>query len=320
MKNRTIILTLAFAFVALTFSQCSKDEIPAGEDMGQMTLKITDAPSDDTSISGTFITVSDVKVDGVSVEGFSKQTFEISALQNGATRTLFNGEVKAKNYSKVTLVLDMAADASGNAPGCYILDKTNKKHDLRASANQAVEIDLQKSIDVNAGSQTSVIVDFDLRKAISRGNAAVSQSEYSFVSTTELNNSFRIVFEEKTGSLKGKVQGSILADKNVVVYAYKKGTFTAATETQAQGSGQVRFTGAVTSANVDQNGDYHLAFLEEGNYEIYLASYSKDASGKVQFHGLLTVSSLTSGLLLNNVSVAAKASVTVNISITGLLS
>lgn len=320
MKNRRITLVLILTLIAVTFVQCSKDEISSGDDMGQFTVKITDAPSDDTSISGTYITVADLKIDGKSVEGFSKQTFEISALQNGANRTLFSGEVKSKNYSKVTLVLDMAADASGNVPGCYVLDKTSKKHDLRASASQTVEIDLQKSIDIVTGMQSSVVIDFDLRKAISRGNATVSQSDYSFVSHVELNNSVRIAAEEKTGSLKGKVQGSLLSDKKVVVYAYKKGTYSAATESQAQGSGQVRFAGAVTSANVDQNGDYHLAFLEEGDYEIILASYNTDASGKVHFHGLLTVSSLTSGLLLNNVSVAAKASVTVNINIIGSLS
>ncbi len=320
MKSKKLTLALTLALVAILFVQCKKDDDFAGDEFGQMTLKITDSPSDDASISGTFITVADVKVDGVSVEGFSKQTFDVSALQNGTTRTLFNGQVKAKNYSKVTLVLDMMADASGNAPGCYVLDKTNKKHDLRSSGSQTLEIDIQKSISVNQSAAAVLVIDFDLRKAIARGNTTVSQSEYSFIGTTELKNSFRIVSEEKTGTLKGKVQGSFLLDKEVVVYLYKKGSFSAATETQAQGQGEIRFAGAVTSAKVNQNADYQLLSIEEGDYEIHMASFSKDLSGKVHYHGYLSVSSLTPGIVLNNISVKANTSVTLNLSITGLLS
>lgn len=316
MKNRTIFLTLVMAFVSLAFIQCAKDEGPGGE-TGDLTIRITDAPADDTSVQGTFITVSEIKIDGKSLSGFQKQTFELSALQNGNARALFNGQLKTGNYSKVTLVLDMAADASGNAPGCYVLDNANAKHDLRASAAQSVELDLQRSMTVGSNSQTTLIIDFDLRKSVARGNSTVSQSNYSFVSAAELNNSLRIAFEESTGHLKGQVQGSLLSSKSVVVYAYKKGSFDAAAEPQPMGAGQVRFAGAVTSALVNQEGNYQLSFLEAGEYEIYLASYDRDSSGRLQFNGILSVSSLTNGLIPTSVNISAKTSVTMNISIPG---
>lgn len=315
-----MFMTLTFAFVSFLFIQCAKDDSPSTEETGSMTIRITDAPADDASVKGTFITVSGIKIDGKSLEGFQKQSFELSALRNGNARTLFTGQVRAGNYSKVTLVLDFAADASGNAPGCYVLDNANVKHDLRASTAQSVEIDLQKSMNVGANSQSTLIIDFDLRKSIARGNTAVSQSSYSFGSSAELKNSLRIAAEESTGHLKGKVQGSLMGSTKVIVYAYKKGTFDASTEQQPKGAGQIRFAGAVTSSLVDQEGNYQLSFLEQGEYEVVLASYDQESSGRLQFSGLLTVSSLTSGLIPTGVTIGAKASVTMNISITGLLS
>lgn len=320
MKNRTIIFMFAVAFLSMVSVSCSKEEsIDAGES-GNLTLRITDAPADDSSVKGTFITVSEIKIDGKSLEGFQKQSFELSALRNGNARTLFNGQLRAGNYSKVSLVLDMAADASGNAPGCYVLDNSNVKHDLRASTAQSVELELQKTVHVGANSQTSLIIDFDLRKSIVRGNSVVNQSAYSFVSSADLKNSLRIAAEGSTGHLKGKVQGGFMAGKEVIVYAYKKGSFDASAEPQPKGQGQIRFAGAVTSAKVDQEGNYQLSFLEEGEYEIILASYEKDTSGRMQYGGLLTISSLSSGIVTNHVSIGAKATVTLHISITGILS
>jgi cytoskeletal protein CcmA (bactofilin family) len=320
MKKRAIIMTLSFALVSLLFIQCAKDDSPSTGDTGNVTIRITDAPADDASVKGTFITVSEIKIDGKSLDGFQKQTFELSALRNGNARTLINGQVRAGNYSKVTLVLDLAADASGNAPGCYVLDNANVKHDLRASAAQSVELDLQKSMNVGANSQSTLIIDFDLRKSIARGNTTVTQSSYSFVSSAELKNSLRIAAEESTGHLKGKVQGSLMGSKKVIIYAYKKGTFDAAAEPQPKGTGQIRFSGAVTSSLVDEDGNYQLSFLEQGEYEVILASYDQEGSGRLQFSSLLSVSSLTSGIIPSGVAIGAKASVTMNINITGLLS
>jgi hypothetical protein len=319
MKNRTIVLTAILALLAFTFMQCSSDDVEKEAETGQVSFKITDSPSDDANISGTFITVSDIKVDGKSVEGFAKQSFEISALQNGNTRTLFAGHLKADSYSKITLVLDMAADASGNAPGCYVLDTSGKKHSLAASSESTMEIDLQKEMQVSAASQNNIVFDFDLRKAVVRQTDTSTGSNYSFVAKADMNTAVRVAAENKTGSLKGKVNNTLFTGKKVVVYAYRKGTFSTATELSAVLSGKAMFGKAVTSASVAQDGNYHLAFLEEGEYEVYLASYGADSSGKMQFHGLLTATSLTAETLLDKIALSANATVTVNINVTGIL-
>lgn len=319
MKKRTLFLSALICTLAFALVSCNKDETNPEGEKGRIVVKITDAPSDDASIEGTFITVAAVKLDGKVVEGFTKQTIEVSDLQSGKTHLLFNGDIQPGNYSRLSLVLDMATDVNGNAPGSYVLDTQGKKHNLNGGSSQSAEVELNTQISVAPAEQVSVVIDFDLRKSVARGNTTNPESSYSLVAGAELKSAVRLVAEEKSGHVKGKVQGAWLTGKNVVVYAYTKGTYHAATELQVQGSGQVRFAKAVTSSSVDANGDYHLAFLNEGDYEIYLVSYSKDAGGRMQIEGVLNASSLAGGIILNNISVQSNASVVVNISISGLL-
>lgn len=319
MKNRTLIFPVLLFFLAFVMVSCKNDETSPDGEKGRITVKITDAPSDDASIEGTFITVAAIKVDGKEVEGFTKQTIEISDLQNGKTHLLFNGDIQAGNYSRLSLVLDMATDVNGNAPGSYVLDTQGKKHNLNGGSAQSAEVELNTQIKVSPAGQVGVVIDFDLRKSVARGNNMHAESSYSLVAGAELKSAVRVILEEKSGHVKGKVQGAWLTGKNVIVYAYTKGTFNVTNELQAQGSGEVRFAKAVTSSSVDANGDYHLAFLNEGDYEVYLVSYSKDANGRLQLEGVLNAGSLAGGINLNNISVQSKASVVVNISISGLL-
>lgn len=319
MKNITLFFPVLLFSLAFALVSCNKDETsPEGEN-GRLTVKITDAPSDDASIEGTFITVAAIKVDGKELEGFTKQTIEISDLQNGKTHLLFNGDLQAGSYSRFSLVLDMATDMNGNAPGSYVLDTQGNKHNLNGGSAQSAEVELNTQISIAPSAQVGVVIDFDLRKSVTRGNTVHAESSYSLVAGAELKSAVRLVAEEKAGHVKGKVQGTWLTGKNVVVYAYTKGTFNAATELQAQGSGEVRFARAVTSSSVDLNGDYHLPFLNEGEYEVYLVSYNKASNGTMQLEGVLNASSLASGIILNDISVQSKASVIVNISISGLL-
>lgn len=313
--KRKISFILFALFVSTVFVQCTKDETSQTE--GNVSLKITDAPSDDANIQATFVTVSDIKVDGKSVSGFSKQTIKISDLQSGKTETLFNGKVGAKSYSKVTLVLDYGSDASGNSPGCYVLDTNNTKHDLNATTSTTSEITLNKSFTVESGGSANLVIDFDLRKSITRNNGGAS-SQYKFVTDAELQNSLRIMNPDNCGTIKGTANNTNNAE--VFVYAYHKGDYQANTETQGQGTSNVMFAKAVTSAKVNTDGSYQLSFLEPGDYEIHVASFSKDSTtGKLTFKAMMNVTAMGSGMLLNNVSVQANSNVVLNFDITSLL-
>lgn len=310
--KRYILLFLSF-IVLLLMTQCSEDE--GTQNSGQLTVKITDAPSDDANIEATFVTVADLKVDGHSLEGFQKQTIKISDLHSGKTEVLFTGAIQADTYSSISLVLDYEQDASGNAPGCYVLDKTNIKHDLNSSSSASGKIDIEKDFQVTASGTINLILDFDLRKSIVYNENSSGSSNYQLVSSTELKNSLRLVIENKSGEIKGKASNNT-SNSQLIVFAYPKNEFNATTETQAQGSSNVLFANAVTSSKVKADGSYQLSFLEEGDYEIHVVSYGQYSSeGKLNFKGLVTANSIISGLLMNNVSVEGNASVELNFSI-----
>lgn len=319
MKRKSFFIAVMILFSAVLFVQCTKDDDMENAGKGTLTVKLTDAPSDDLNIQGTFITVADVKIDGKSVEGFSKQTIEISAFRNGQTKLLLNEEVSAKTYNSVTLVLDQESDASGNAPGCYVLTEDEMKHDLFAEATSSAELTVSKTFEVSQESETSVVIDFDLRKAVVRNQGGTGNSNYKFVTSAELQNALRVAIIDECGEVSGNVENLFGANAQTYVFIYKKGEFNVESESVGTGASNVMFANAVTSAKVESDGSYKLSFLEEGDYEIHLASYEKTGDNQFTFKGVLNAKTIVSGMMLNDISVSAKAKVKLNIEILGLL-
>ena len=316
MKFKNSILAV-FVVLSLTMVQCSKDNETMQS--GQLNVKMTDAPSDDANIQGTFVTVTDVKVDGQSVEGFSTQTIEISAYQQGNTKLLLNKNLDAGTYNSISLVLDYKNDAAGDSPGCYVLTSDDSKHALGSSTSSTSEITFNHPFQINADGNTNMVIDFDLRKSIIRDDNSGASNKYQFVTNAEMTNSIRLVDESNCGEVDGTISNNTASSK-LVVYAYEKGTFNQSAETQGQGTSHVMFANAVTSAKVANDGSYKLSFLEQGKYEVHVASYEEDtASGEITFSGMVNASSSINGLLLNSISVEAQSKINLNISIAGIL-
>jgi hypothetical protein len=303
----------------MMFVQCSSKGDETIDKKGQIMVKMTDAPSDDANIEGTFVTIADVKIDGKSMEGFAKQTVEISAYQNGETKLILSEEVSAKSYSSISLVLDYESDASGVSPGCYILTSDAEKHDLSASTETQTEITVSNPFEVEANSETSLVVDFDIRKAVVRENDTSTGSEYRFVTQAELESAVRVFSEDNTGKISGKVNMLFTTENDRYVFVYHKGEFNIISENQGQGASNILFAKAVTSAKVNADGTYNLIFLEAGDYEIHVASFAQTLSDSTTFAGMFNASSATPGLLLNSISVSANAQLELDIAISGLL-
>ena len=317
-------LLLALAFL---FTNCTKDDdssVDPSDKTGSAQFEITDGPGDDARIQGAFVTVTEVRVDGKAISDFSgKQTIDLMAYQNGNTKALGLAELESGTYSNVSLVLDYATDANGNSPGCYVLTTDNVKHNLQASTSASNEIKLNTGeFTVEEGSTTNIVIDFDLRKAIRYEETPSNSDGYDFVSEGEMRSSLRLIAKAKAGQAKGQCNDNLgIAGDKIVVYAYKKGTYNKATEMSGQGQSQVQFKNAVTSASVDAQGNYTLAFLEEGDYELHFIGYEDDDNdGQSEVKGELQLDLLGNlGINLNDVSVDANASVTINVTVIGLL-
>jgi hypothetical protein len=319
MKRMNWVKAVFFAGAIGLFASCNDDETVAGK--GEVEFEITDAPSDDANIKAVMVTVADVKVNGVSVEGFSKQTIDLKAYSEGNTRLLGHMDLDAKAYNNITLILDLDHDANGGEPGCYVLTQDNMKYKLKSTASGVADITLNKSWTVAGNAKTRVVMDFDLRKALTY--SADLESRYSFVTDENLRSAVRVVTYAHAGTIKGSYEedAEVNAEK-IIVYAYKKGTFNSEVETQAQGDDQIMFKNAAGSAEVKQSltgATYTLAFLEEGDYELHFVAYNQNTeTGRYAYVAHLQSETSADGSVANIIHVNGGASINISSSITGV--
>lgn len=317
MISRSIIslqALLLISILAMTTSSCLKDLDPLPES-AYARLEITDAPIDDPNVSGVFITVVDVKVNGVSWKGFEgKTTFDLLAYQNGQTRLLGEGNIEAGTYSEIVLILDTETDALGNSPGCYVKDAQGVKRKLEGSSELTVKA--KGNMVTKASDTTEAVIDMDLRKAIVYQSG--STTDFEFVTNAELQTAVRLLDKANTGKIEGNCSDGVSASDKIIAYAYLKGTYDD-NEKFPQGTSQVQFKNAVTSSVVAENGDFSLSFLESGMYEVYFISYQEGAGGKLLVKGALQLNLLDTTLNLLQLNVAAKTTINLDVVVTGII-
>lgn len=309
MKTRNLF-TATILLLAITFlASCSNDDdgITYGDEKSQTNFYMTDAPTDNANVKGVIVTVADVKINGVSIEGFSKTTIDLMQYQNGMTKLLGDLELNTGTYSNITLVLDNQTDASGNAPGSYVLFTDGSMQAVATTANQ---ININDSFEILASTTNDIVFDFDIRKSF----VSDTSGTFKFVSNSELSNSIRVINKEKASDISGNASDVENTSDKIIVYAYEKGKYNANTEESEQGSG-VTFSNAVTSSVVSNiSGSYELNFLEEGEYELHFISYTDtNNNGEFEFNGELVAESIT-GVDLNSISI--DSSLNLNIAVT----
>lgn len=316
-KKKLVAIIAGTFLISLAFISCSKDD-NNNSGTASTEFKVTDAAIDDASVTSAFVTIAGIKLDGVSVEGFTKTTVDLLAFQNGSTKSLGNFNLDSKTYSSITFVLDNDMDASGNAPGSYVISSGLTgltKSKLQSTSN---EIIITKSITLQNGVNT-VVADFDLRKMITHQAGGTAGDQYDFTTQAELQTAIRVATQNNAATISGTLTDAISLSDKVVVYAYKKGTFDRATEIQGQGTSNIEFKNAVASATVGAGGSYQLHFLEAGDYELHFVSYKDtNADGKLEFIGTLVIAPVVDLDLLNLV-IAANATITVNVTATGIV-
>ncbi|PRX43797.1 DUF4382 domain-containing protein [Salegentibacter salegens] len=302
---------LALVLGVVLFASCSEDDSidnPDNNTGEETSVYITDSPVDQANVEAVFITVSEVKLNGKAIEGFQKSTIEISSLTNGSTEMLGKLNLDAGTTSSIELVL-ADSDDDNNAPGNYLVTKSGTKQELSG----VTQIQLNDQVEIKEDGPNDIVLDFDLRKSIKQEG-----DQYTFVSDGSLQKSLRAVNTSNVGVIEGNVENSSDANaETVIAYAYRKGEFN---ESEKDGDQGVRFNNAVSSSVVSEsNGDFEIHFLEEGDYEMYFASYSDDdQDGKLEFSGLIRAEAI-GGLNLNGVSVDANTTVNLEVTFKGIL-
>jgi hypothetical protein len=117
-----------------------------------------------------------------------------------------------------------------------------------------------------------VTADFDVRKAVHVTGQGQSQRYI-------LKPTIRLIVNNQAGTIGGSItNGSGYTD--IIVYAYQHGTWddTEADEPPAE---QNRFRNAITSCRMGEGGQYVLALLFAGTYDLVVAGFNGDAFGEV---------------------------------------
>ncbi len=322
MLRHSIISIQAFLLLfsgILTTSSCLKDpenNNTNNNEPARARIEITDAPIDDPNVKGVFVTVADILVDGKSWVGFDgKTTFDLFAYQNGETKLLGEGELKAGTYDEIVLVFDTETDANGNSPGCYVKNAQDEKKKLDGGSD--FQVKASGNFDTKTNETAEALIDMTLRNAIVYQSG--SDTEFEFVTNPELNAAVRLMDKTNTGNISGNCTDGVSGSDKVIVYAYKKGEYNV-NEKFPQGASDIQFKNAVTSSVVANNGDFTLAFLESGSYELHFISYQADSAGKLQVKGELQLNILNAASLnLLSLNVSAKAEINLDLVVTGIL-
>ena len=272
MKFTKLILLSAMAMIT-GVSACIKETVQESLN-GSTRIEITDGPVDDNKVSGVYITVSAILIDGVPVSNFNPVTFDLKALNNGKTKLLTDVVLTPKNYSELTLVLSYDKDDSGAFPGSYVLDQAGNKHALNAEFK---DIKLNYSFIADPAFTNNLLIDVDLRKALIRSTRPDDNYDFPYFPT--LVSAFKIVDKDQSGSITGIISNIPANDEKVIVYAYKTGTYND-DEYVTHGDQPIEFSNSVKSSEVDATGTFKFNFLEKGDYELHFAKYIKDASGE----------------------------------------
>lgn len=270
MKNT--VISLAVFSLLLLFTACQKEK-----STGVLLLSLTDSPIDTSTISGVYISFTDIEVntpDGWEpLDSFAgPKTYNLLDLQHGKTDILGGIVLMGGNYSQIRFMLDAPekGDETQFNPGCYIKFTDGNEEPLFVPSGAQSGYKGVGEFTVPVNDTVSITADFDVRKSVVK---AGNSGKYI------LKPTIRLVVENQAGSIRGDVI-NIPQDSLIVIYAYADGVYT--NEEAAEPAGDnPRFPNAVSSDPADNLGIYHLSFLAEGTYDLIITTQSGVNFGKV---------------------------------------
>jgi hypothetical protein len=296
MKNLKSLIAALLIVPALIFSSCDDDNASELDGTGTARLEATDAAVDADNITGVFLSVDEAQfiANGQvrnSITFDSPEEFNLMDFQNGNTHFLGEAELQAGAYQEVRLILTSSSQA-------YVEFADQTKSQINVPSGSTSGYKIKGDFEVLVDGTTELVADVDLRKAlVKRGNG-----EYNLRPTA------RLITKATVGKIEGNVNDESMqnADK-VVVFAYLEGSFNES-EMSEPTDGEARFENAVNSATVDAFGNFTLAFMPEGDYELIVANYSENQiENKFDFQTASSVEVTLNGNLVSIFNVSARA-------------
>lgn len=292
---------------AAALAACGAGE--GGDASGTVTLRITDAPVDSSTVEHVYVQFSSIELQGeggrtsfhycqdpadatktiVSTAPCATpkpRRIDLLALSGGLSEALLDGQaLPAGRYNWIRLAVD-----TGGALDSYIVVSASP-HELTIPSGDQTGLKLNRGFIVPAGGHADFTVDFDLRKSLH----VTGMGEYL------LRPTLRIVDNTQVGRIAGTVDASLVpAGCSPAVYVFAGA---AVTPDDIDGVAAE----PVTTAAVKLDGSayrYTAAFLEAGSYTVAFtcqAAADDPATDDVlMFSGTTTVSVSANATTVHN--------------------
>ncbi len=239
---------------------------------GVLSLSMTDAPPQlEDNVTEVNIAVIGIEYnhDGnwTTADDFEPQTFNLLDLQNGKSLHLGDMILPAGHYTEIRFILaapTKESEVKAN-PDCNITFADGTSEPLFVPSGGQSGYKGKGAFDITANAKIAVTADFDVHKSIVvKGNGSYS-----------LKPVIRLVVTELSGMINGTVVD--VADYNattesLVVYTYENGAYSE--DELDENSDGIIFGNSISSGDVAMtDGNFTLAFLEEGSYSLITALY-----------------------------------------------
>lgn len=275
MKKIISLIVLAI-FASFVFVSCDEENETT---KGQLTLSITDAPIDNTTVEGVYITVTGVQYhsndkEWQTFEEFEgPQKFNLLELTNGESALLGSFELTAGTYTQLRFMLDAPEYGMPNPsnPGCYIEFTDASQEPLFVPSGYQTGWKAVGQFTVPSNGEVEITADFDARKSV---------VEAGMTGMYILKPTIRLVVDNQAGQIAGAVT-NISTDGDIVIFAYEDGTYSESEADEPIDDMTPRFPNSVTSSIADDTNNYFLAYLAPMTYDLVVTTSIDGEFGQV---------------------------------------
>jgi hypothetical protein len=257
-----------FAALLISLAAIMGCEEDNSQQTGTLALSLTDAPVDDTNITGVWVTITGVQyhMQDSAWKTFDEfegpQKFNLLALTDSISEMLGTFEIEAGTYTQLRFMLDAPEKGQGppTSPGCYLEFEDGSTQSLFVPSGGQTGYKATGAFTVPSNGMVEVTADFDARKSVRETGGM--QERYI------LQPTIRLVVNNQAGSISGEISSMPTDGSNITVYAYEDDTYTE-DEAAEPAEGETRFPNAVSSDLVDdENNCYHLWYLAPMTYDL----------------------------------------------------
>ena len=255
------LLSTFIVLASLFFLGCSED-LSTEENMGRLTVHLTDAPFPYDLIAEANVTIFKVEAryKGDSMEGDEnteddgnsfivlmeeERDFNLLSLTNGITETLADIDVPAGSYDLIRIYVK----------GVNVVLKDESKYDLKVPSGEqtGIKVFIKPSIVVSGELSSDLLLDFDVgRSFIPKGNIKNISGINGFNFKPVIKASNMSFAGTLTGLVSTMMEGEIIGLENATVSVFETGTT----------------VDPIMTAPTDENGNYTVMGLNAGSYDV----------------------------------------------------